>query len=231
MSTFDCASKRSDRIGSDGRLAGETHAFIILALSERIACATPGKVLQNLAQRICELYLGVSQTDTIIHDELLLEIPAEKQTERRSWKVGVNYFSAQGDVRWWRDHRIPGGMAYSMNSVGHMARIHAERAIRRDPELAKRLANVPRERLGFWALPKAMRTIGISEPGNARGTWLVARGGFPEDREPPTFEVRAPSFWQPCPFQRKPLQGPLPHGRNDTCPVFRCELVEARRDR
>ena len=38
------------------------------------------------------------------------------------WLAGVNYFCAQGDRRWWHDHRIPGGMALSVNSVGHLAK-------------------------------------------------------------------------------------------------------------
>jgi hypothetical protein len=188
-------------------LGGETHAFIILAVSERIARARPGEVLLIIAQRICELYLGVAETDKIIHDELLLEIGNAGQRERRSWKVGVNYFSAQGDGRWWRDHRIPGGMAYSMNSVGHMARTHAERAMRRDPELANRLADVPRERLVFWALPKAMKTIGIPTQGSTRGTWLVERGSFPEDKEPPTFEVRQRVFGDLAHFSENRYKG------------------------
>jgi len=186
---------------------GETHAFIILAISERIAKARPGDVLLRLAQRICELYLGVSEQDKIFHDDLILEIATGGHTERRSWKVGVNYFSAQGDGRWWRDHRIPGGMAYSMNSVGHMARTHAERAMQRDPDLAKRLANVPRERLVFWALPKAMKTIGIPTQGSTRGTWLAPRGSFEEDKEPPTFEQREQYFGELAQFSENRYKG------------------------
>jgi hypothetical protein len=188
-------------------VAGETHAFIILTVSESIARARPGDLLLNLAQRICELYLGVSGVDKILHDELLLEIAAVEQTERRSWKVGVNYFAAQGDGRWWRDHRIPGGMAFSMNSVGHMARIHAERAMRRDPKLAKSLADVPRERLVFWALPKAMKTIGIPTQGSTRGTWLAERGSFPEDKEPPTFDARQRVFGDLAHFSENRYKG------------------------
>ncbi|MBI2806632.1 MAG: hypothetical protein HYX68_16750 [Planctomycetes bacterium] len=188
-------------------VAGETHAFIIVAISERIARARPGEALLNLAQRFCELYLGVSEKDTIIHDELLLEIADGGQTERRSWKVGVNYFSTQGDGRWWRDHRIPGGMAYSMNSVGHMARTHVERAMRRDPNLAKRLADMPRDKLVFWALPKAMKTIGILTEGSTRGTWLAERGSFPEDKEPPTFDVRQRVFGDLAQFSENRYKG------------------------
>lgn len=187
--------------------AGDTHAFIILAISEKIARARPGEKLLNLAQRICELYLGASERDKIFHDELLLEIADGEQVERRAWKVGVNYFSTQGDGRWWRDHRIPGGMAYSMNSVGHMARTLAERNIERDPDLKRRSADVPREKLAFWALPKAMKTIGIPIPDGSRGTWLVERGSFPEDKEPPTFEMRQRVFGELARFSENRYKG------------------------
>jgi hypothetical protein len=102
----------------------------------------------------------------------------------------VNYFSAQGDGKWWRDHRIPGGMAFSMNSVGHMARAKAEAMLAKDPGLAQACRDVPRERLTYWALPTAMKTIGPRVEGSTRGTWLAERGQFPEDREPPTYDQR-----------------------------------------
>jgi hypothetical protein len=54
-------------------------------------------------------------------DEIFLEKPGTRQTTWK-WKVGVNYFCAQADKRWWHDHRIPGGMAFSANSVGHMVK-------------------------------------------------------------------------------------------------------------
>lgn len=173
---------------------GESHAFIIIAVSERIATATQGDTLRRLAQRLCELYLDNGVINAILHDDLILEIEEAGHVARRTWKVGVNYFSAQGDGRWWRDHRIPGGLAFSMNSVGHMARTQAENALRRDPDLAKRLAEVPREKLVYWALPKAMKTIGPPEEGSKRGTWLAPKGSFAEDKEPPTFEQRRQYF-------------------------------------
>lgn len=106
----------------------------------------------------------------------------------------MNYFSAQGDGRWWRDHRFPGGMAYSMNSVGHMARARAEEVAGRTAGLAESLRDVPRERLTYWALPTAMKTIGVPAEGSTRGTWLGERGQFEEDREPPTYDQRHRAF-------------------------------------
>jgi hypothetical protein len=145
--------------------------------------------------------------DVILHDDVLLEIGDSVQSERRSWKVGVNYFSAQGDGLWWQDHRIPGGMAFSMNSVGHMARTQAERAMLRDPSLAKRLADIPRDKLVYWALPKAMKTIGIPTEDSTRGTWLAARGLFEEDKEPPNFEQRRQYFGDLAQFSENRYKG------------------------
>ena len=96
---------------------GESHGFVILAVSETLANAEPNEALFEVARRIAELYLCRDvPADRIVHDELFLETQ-----ESRSWRVGVNYFGAQGDGRWWKDHRIPGGIGLSMNSVGHMA--------------------------------------------------------------------------------------------------------------
>jgi hypothetical protein len=91
----------------------------------------------------------------------------------------VNLFAAQGDGRWWHDHRIPGGVAFSMNSVGHMARKLAEDAIRANPNLAERAAQMPAEQLEQWALPLAMRTIATASRGRIPGTWLLPRRGGP----------------------------------------------------
>jgi hypothetical protein len=102
----------------------------------------------------------------------------------------VNFFSAQGDGRWWQDPRFPGGIAYSMNSVGHMARHKVEEKLPEDVALAAKIKDIPRERLVGWALPTAMRSIGQPAIRNPQGTWLVERGQFPEDTDPPTEPVR-----------------------------------------
>lgn len=102
--------------------SGRRSAFIITAVSHKLATALPNSVVQELAKRLCFLYLRQDvQVDQIYVDELFLEIPGNNKTTWK-WPTGVNYFSAQGDGRWWQDHRIPGGMAFSVNSVGHMVK-------------------------------------------------------------------------------------------------------------
>jgi hypothetical protein len=187
--------------------AGQSHGFLIVAVSETIALARPSKTLLDLAARLCQFYVGADEPDRIHLDELDLEIRTLNKTEWRRWSVGVNYFSAQGDGRWWRDHRMPGGIAFSMNSVGHMARARVEQELDRNPKLLDRYAEVPREKLVYWALRTAMKTVGPPEEGNGRGTWLVERGSFPEDAEPPGYEERRRYFDDLAAFSENRYRG------------------------
>lgn len=161
----------------DGALDGGQHGFLILMISERIARAEPGPDLLALAQRLCQLYLSDDSQDEMLYDRLFLRIkPRDGQpAEIRKWTVGVNWFGAQADGRWWQDHRIPGGVGFSMNSVGHMARRLLEGAIDEDPDLARKAAATPAEKLVKWAVPLAMSTILTASKGSMPGTRLVPR--------------------------------------------------------
>ena len=105
-----------------------------------------------------------------------------------------------------------------MNSVGHMARVQAETAIQRNPKLAQ--DGLPRDRLVYWALPKAMKTIGPPAEGSSRGTWLVERGRFPEDREPPTFEQRHRCFGELARFSENRYVGRYHTDHTISSPYF-----------
>jgi hypothetical protein len=112
------ARTRWTREGFEGAKSG----FIILAISERLAFAEPDDYVKRLAKRLCELYLLRDiEPDSIAHDEIWLEKPGRDKTTWK-WHAGVNYFAAHADQRWWHDHRIPGGIAFSVNSVGHMVK-------------------------------------------------------------------------------------------------------------
>jgi hypothetical protein len=81
-----------------------------------------------------------------------------------------------------------------MNSVGHMARSKADVMIAKDPSLTNQFRDIQKERLTYWALPTAMKTIGPPLEGSTRGTCLAKRGRFDEDREPPTYDQRHKVF-------------------------------------
>lgn len=103
-------------------LAGKKSGFVISIISAKIAGSVPDATLMTLAARLCSLYLLDNVTpDQICLDDLLLEMPSPRRTTWK-WDTGVNYFSSHGDKRWWHDHRFPGGMAFSVNSIGHMVK-------------------------------------------------------------------------------------------------------------
>ncbi|MFN0168666.1 MAG: hypothetical protein ACKV22_19760 [Bryobacteraceae bacterium] len=152
---------------------GEKHGFVIALISPMVASAVPDRALCELAVRLCQLYLSDElTTDQIFLDSLPLSIDRPDFHECRIWRAGVNFFGAQGDQRWWHDHRIPGGIAFSMNSVGHMTRARLEAQVTKRPALA---AVEPAERLVDFALAFAMRTVHRASKGALPGTRLAER--------------------------------------------------------
>jgi hypothetical protein len=106
--------------------------------------------------------LDECEEDHILYDDIFLEKPGNARVTWK-WKTGVNYFSAQGDGRWWTDHRMPGGMAFSVNSVGHMVKsgrlkdymekLNADLGVTDETWNASRVDSLPK------ALVFAMKTI------------------------------------------------------------------------
>jgi hypothetical protein len=149
-------------LGHDGKKS----AFVIVAISPLLAHAVPDATVQTIAQELCAAYLlQAIEPDEIYLDEMFLEKPGTKRTTWK-WLAGVNYFCAQGDKRWWHDHRIPGGMAFSVNSVGHLVKSgqlsealkHLDESLGGPPESQENEAVTS---LGK-ALDLAMRTIGLA---------------------------------------------------------------------
>ncbi len=167
---------------------GHSSAFVIAAVSDRLAFAAPDQTLKSLAKRLCSLYLlrDVAE-DQVYHDEILLEKPGGKTPVVWKWLVGVNFFGAQADGRWWQDHRIPGGIAFSMNSVGHMVRSARLAGLMKDVDQELGLKDE-----GDWiasnlnsldaALLFAMKTIaGAKVTSSGPATWLL-----PNEAHPPS---------------------------------------------
>jgi hypothetical protein len=175
-------SKRLEwtREGFEGRKSG----FVILVISPTLASARPGPEVLELARRLCYLYLETDiETDKIHLDQLYLQKPGSSLTTWK-WFTGVNYFSAQGDGRWWHDHRIPGGMGFSVNSVGHLVKsgIVAKAMRGLDEEFGKPFENYPEPKVDSLgkALELAMRTIDMAADAvSGRATELLP---LPTDR-------------------------------------------------
>jgi hypothetical protein len=157
-------SKRLEwtREGFEGRKSG----FVVLVISPTLASARPGLEVLELARRLCYLYLETDiETDKIYLDQLYLQKPGSSLTTWK-WFTGVNYFSAQGDGRWWHDHRIPGGVAFSVNSVGHLVKsgIIAKAMKELNEALGTPFENYPEPKVDSLgkALELAMRTIDMA---------------------------------------------------------------------
>lgn len=158
--------------------AGDASGFVILALSEGLTKAVPNEVVKRIAKRICLLYLGEEKEDEVLLEDVFLRVPGKEDAEIH-WKAGVNYFCAQGDGRWWHDHRIPGGLAFSVNSVGHLVRSFqvgrsAEEMWQKAGLTAEEWSNFKVSSLG-QALIYAMQTInGAAETISGKATTLLA---------------------------------------------------------
>jgi hypothetical protein len=123
---------------------GKRSAFIILATSHRLVEAMPDDNLKRFALELAGLYLKRQIVpDQIFTDQIKLW--NLRFTEQRRWGVGANVFTVQGDQRWWHDHRIPGGLGFSMNSVGHLVAAEARRhAIQEAQKTVVKNAPLPR---------------------------------------------------------------------------------------
>jgi hypothetical protein len=183
------------RAGFEGNKSG----FVILAVSPTLANSIPDVTMKQLALRLCALYLLIDdiQSDRIYLDEIFLEKPGSQRTTWK-WLVGVNVFSASGDRRWWQDHRIPGGLGFSMNSVGHMVKSsNLEYAMREMDSLLEGTAQPPvtaKVDSLEKALEFAMRTIWLaSDAISGKATELLPRPT--DDSELPLkCPVELPSF-------------------------------------
>lgn len=170
------------------------HGFMLAVISPRVCFAEPNDTLRLLAQRLIELW-GCSQTSeshgSVFWESLLLEKPDVGEIYRFS--VSIDFFSSQGDQRWWHDHRVPGGLAFTANSAGHMGRY--------------REWYEGKTRQQEWLLATAMGTIDLaSDTPYGRATWLR---DLPSDGRPLVTNI-------PCPFTRTDRMGAALTGKDWT---------------
>jgi hypothetical protein len=156
-----------------------THSFMLVVASPVVALAAPDDNLEAFSNRLLELagwslgtHRSARRLNEISSDYLYLRNPDDKQLY--GFQFNVDFFACTAHGRWWHDHRAPGGVAFTANSLGHM------RAYREWFQ-AKTTATAE------WALQLAMVTIDNAEPGkvppknpaaqpvaDGRATWLLA---------------------------------------------------------
>jgi hypothetical protein len=100
------------------------HGFVLLVCDRKITAACPDENLRQFAIRLQRLAFGAGKPDMkgnrIVDEWLFLRHPATMAIVK--FVFSVDFFASGGDGRWWQDHRIPGGMAFTANSLGHMVR-------------------------------------------------------------------------------------------------------------
>jgi hypothetical protein len=169
---------------------GTSSSFIIAVLSKRLSEAVPDETVKAIALRICSLYLQEEiEPDQVYLDRLWLEQPVSGRPVWE-WLAGVNYFSAQGDGRWWQDHRFPAGIAFSVNSVGHMVKAGKLARAMRDLEETMDTASLdfkaPDVHSLEQALGLAMSTISrASQSNSGKVTYLLPVEGYAANQKCP----------------------------------------------
>lgn len=136
------------------------HGFVLVVASERVAYARPDGNLRRFAECLRDLWgCPAEQTNhgLVNTESLYLERPSDSLTLR--FIFSVDFFAAQGDGRWWEDHRVPGGIAFTANSAGHM-RLYREWYQGKSSQIE-------------WVLKTAMETIDYAaDTPFGKATWL-----------------------------------------------------------
>lgn len=149
------------------------HSFVLVVASHRVAFAIPDQHLRAFSDRILELASwecdrhGTRRVNTVTSDFLYLKCP--KDDRFYGFQFNADFFACAGDGRWWRDHRVPGGIAFTANSTGHM--------------IAFREWYQGKDNCHEWALKQAMLTVNNAEPTReadsdspleqGKATWLL----------------------------------------------------------
>jgi len=175
-------------------LEGGFSSFMVLLLSKSLVDKEPGDKLKEISRRLLELYMEVEpiDDDTIVpqREYVFLRTNSGKFLK---FATLPNVFCAQGDGRWWHDHRTPGGIMITSNALGHF-------------ELSRSSREAITEKETTHALDNAMRTIKDAHCNNKRvrglvhcpATRLVARqvGEASPIREGSDLAIHSPSHYE-----------------------------------
>jgi hypothetical protein len=138
------------------------HSFVLVVVSARVAMAAPDRALKALAVHLRSLFTTEFAADEEANDLGFQSVYLRNPADGRPYKFTIimDFFAAAGDGRWWCDHRIPGGLAFSFNSLGHMVKTKEWYGGEKNPL--------------EWALKLAMTTIANAgeHPTFGKATWL-----------------------------------------------------------
>lgn len=111
---------------------GESSGFLIMFNSRKLAYAKPSKELVDLCIELSNLYLV--EHAPIVPDVIYTEaVPLRREDGQLTiFKSGVNIFYAGAHRTINHDRRLPGGLMFSMNAVGHYANSMVMRGVKDD---------------------------------------------------------------------------------------------------
>jgi hypothetical protein len=124
-------------------------SFLVVLLSKRLVNKEPGDKLKEVCRRLLELYMEVDRVndDMILpqREYVFMRVP-QKESETKLLRFGTlpNVFCAQGDKRWWHDHRTPGGIMITSNALGHFEYYRNGEGVLGDKEKTHALDNAMR---------------------------------------------------------------------------------------
>ncbi len=147
------------------------HSFMLVVASQTVALAEPDANLEAFSNRLLELagwsldaHRSARRVNEISSDYLYLRNPSDGRLY--GFQFNLDFFACAAHDRWWHDHRVPGGVAFTANSLGHM-RAFREWYLEKARDASE------------WALRLAMVTIENAEPGKVpakKGSAPVAEG-------------------------------------------------------
>jgi hypothetical protein len=137
-------------------LEGLTSSFVILVVSPRLVSREPDDGLKEICRRLMEVYMQVAVADDSFHTQREYVYLRRSESVVLKFSTLPNIFCAQGDGRWWHDHRTPGGIMITSNALGHFMYARSKKATLESSECT-------------WALENAMRTISNAQPNPSGG--------------------------------------------------------------
>jgi hypothetical protein len=141
-------------------LEGLSSSFLVLLVSRSLVDKEPRDGLKQICRRLLELYMEVDsiEDDSILkqREYVFLRCQSTDETTRiLKFSTLPNIFCAQGDRRWWHDHRTPGGTMITSNALGHFVQSRIRSCTLQDKDK-------------LWALENAMRTINNADRGTSK---------------------------------------------------------------
>ena len=100
-------------------LEGLSSSFVILLTSPHLVTREPNEALKEICRRLMEFYMQIAVADDTFHTEREYVFLRRADNSVLRFSTLPNIFCAQGDGRWWHDHRTPGGVMITSNALGH----------------------------------------------------------------------------------------------------------------